>query len=242
MKPENIEILLNPYSNSKEKLILIQNGKPGQTEQRLAGEKSGREFPVRHGIPVFSDNLSAKANPNFRFYQFIAPVYNLLHSVPAMQKGGEKYLREEYLQKIEIKENDRVLEVAVGTGANLRYLPKGAQYFGLDISWEMLKQCQRTVQSMGLDADLFLGDAENLPFKDAVFDVVLNVCALRLFNDKAKAVQEMLRVAKRGKKIYIVDQDKTPVPLDLIPKNFKIEVSDSQGWQLYCLTITKPYR
>lgn len=240
LKPENIEVLLNPYSKSKENLILMENDKTGVPRQHLAGEQSGQEFPVLQGIPVFSDNLSAGANPSLQFYQFIAPFYNLLHSVPAMRKGGEHRLRQEYLQKIKIKPNDRVLEVAVGTGANLRYLPKNVHYFGLDLSWEMLKQCQRAVKRLGLDVDLFLGNAENLPFKDDVFDVVFNVCALRLFNDKAKAVREMLRVAKPGKKIYIVDQNKTPVPLDLIPKNYQVEIEDSPGWQLYCLTITKP--
>jgi ubiquinone/menaquinone biosynthesis C-methylase UbiE len=36
-----------------------------------------------------------------------------------------------------------VLEVSVGTGANIPHLRSDSEVFGLDISWGMLKRCQK---------------------------------------------------------------------------------------------------
>ena len=48
-----------------------------------------------------------------------------------------------------LDDNDRVLEVSVGTGYNLKYLVKKYQnleLYELDISSGMLKQCQKTLK------------------------------------------------------------------------------------------------
>jgi SAM-dependent methyltransferase len=49
----------------------------------------------------------------------------------------------EYLDELKVTAGSLVLEVSVGTGRNLQFLLRSAQFFGLDISWRMLKQCQR---------------------------------------------------------------------------------------------------
>jgi ubiquinone/menaquinone biosynthesis C-methylase UbiE len=60
--------------------------------------------------------------------------------------------------------------VSNGTAINLHYLPRDANYFGLDISMGMLKQCQWNLKKWSLQAELFQGIAESLPFKDSAFD------------------------------------------------------------------------
>ena len=62
---------------------------------------------------------------------------------------------------------------------------------------------------MGLQGDLFLGNAECLPFADESFDVVFHVGGINFFNDRAKAIREMIRVAKPGSKILIADEPKS---------------------------------
>ena len=91
----------------------------------------------------------------------------------------------EYLDELEVKDGDRVLEVSVGTGRNLQFLPRGAQYFGLDISWGMLKQCQRNARKWNLDVALFMGNAECLPFKKELFDVVFHFGGIKLFQQSS---------------------------------------------------------
>jgi ubiquinone/menaquinone biosynthesis C-methylase UbiE len=52
-------------------------------------------------------------------------------------------LRTEYLKELGVGASARVLEVSVGTGANIPHLRSDSEVFGLDISWGMLKRCQK---------------------------------------------------------------------------------------------------
>jgi len=45
-----------------------------------------------------------------------------------------------------------------------------------------------------------------LLFVDGIFDVVFRVGGINFFNDKARAIAEMIRVARPGTKIVIVDE------------------------------------
>ena len=58
--------------------------------------------------------------------------------------------------------------------------------------------------------------AEDLPFKDNEFDIVFHVGGINFFNDKALAIQEMIRVAKKDSKILIADET-----ADYIEKQYK---------------------
>src|ERR1035437_6592337 len=97
---------------------------------------------------------------------------------------------------LEAKPRDRGLEPSVGTGLNYKYLPRGVQLSGLDLSPEMLANCKANLKRWKMDADLYLGNAESLPFADSSFDVVFHVGGINFFNDRAKAIREMIRVAK----------------------------------------------
>ena len=140
--------------------------RPGWKYPRKARQRQVREeIPIRDGIPLFlRDSDVSGSNKKYQeLYNHIAPFYDLSMKVCAFLKsGGEGKRRAEYLQELEIKAGDRVLEVSVGTGGNLRYLPRTARYFGLDISWGMLKRCQRNLKAWGMEAELFLGAAEAL--------------------------------------------------------------------------------
>ena len=76
---------------------------------------------------------------------------------------------------------------------------------GADISLGMLKKCQKI---WGGRANLNLVNcaAEDLPFADQSFDVVLHVGGINFFSDKKRAIEEMIRVAKPGTKIMIADE------------------------------------
>ncbi len=70
----------------------------------------------------------------------------------------------------------------------------------------MLRKCRKNLKNWGLDAGLVQGNAEALPFGNGIFDVVFHVGGFNFFNDKKKAVDEMIRVAKPGANLYIVDE------------------------------------
>ncbi len=222
--------------------------------------------------------FSGETSPNFlmfqqisgqnrkyqRLYDRTAPFYTISTSIFALFKsGGDTKRRLEYLQELEARTGDKVLEVSVGAGGNWRILPRTARYFGLDISRGMLNECQKHIKKWKLEADLFQGEAEHLPFKDAVFDVVYHVGGINFFNDKSAAIREMIRVSKSGTKLLIVDEtervarkfEKVPfsdgfyskrpetitTPVDMVPQNMlEINVREVAKGDLYCLTFRKP--
>ena len=249
MRPNTLPLLCHPVTREPLRLV-AEPGPDGSSQEKLVSVKSGEEFPIRDGIPIFlrGSDVSGLNKRYQELYNHFAPFYDLSMKVEAFLKsGGEERRCREYLQELSIKAGDRVLEVSVGTGSNLRYLPRTAKYFGLDISWGMLTRCQKNLKAWGMEAELFLGAAEYLPFDDETFDVVFHMGGLNFFGDKARAIQEMIRVAKPGTKIMLVDenvqvaQKYETAPIDLVPAGMQeIKVRDVCNGDLYCLTFRKP--
>jgi ubiquinone/menaquinone biosynthesis C-methylase UbiE len=265
MKTDILALLCDPATRD----MLEINNEPdarGHLREFLGNPKTGRRFPVRDGIPIFllEGEVSGPNRKYQALYDRFARFYDLSTWLYSRWKGAsvESRLRE-YLDELEVHEGDRVLEVSVGTGRNLRFLPRGARFFGLDISWGMLKQCRRNAARWKLDVTLFMGAAERLPFQDEAFDVVFHFGGINFFNDRAAAIREMIRVAKPGSKFVIGDEnealaikyEKFPVtggfygnrkraisaPVDLLPPDMQnVQVKEIAGGDMYCLSFRKP--
>lgn len=98
-----------------------------------------------------------------------------------------------------------VLEVAVGTGLNLPCYPGGVTLTGLDLSEGMLAIARDRARRLGREVTLRQGNAEELPFADAVFDTVLCTFGLCAIPGHAAAVREMVRVLRPGGRLILVD-------------------------------------
>jgi ubiquinone/menaquinone biosynthesis C-methylase UbiE len=107
----------------------------------------------------------------------------------------------------------RVLEVGVGTGANLPYLAaalppeREAVVWGVDLSRTMLARCARTARKVGVEVRLAVADAHALPFADGSFDRVFHVGGIGSYRDRRLALAEMARVARPGTPIVVVDEE-----------------------------------
>jgi ubiquinone/menaquinone biosynthesis C-methylase UbiE len=104
-----------------------------------------------------------------------------------------------------------VLEIAAGTGRNLRHYPLGVRLITIELSPEMREIGRREATAVGRDADLRVGDAQALDFPDASFDTV--VCTLGLCtipNDRA-AVREVKRVLRPGGRFVLLEHVRSPV-------------------------------
>ncbi len=105
----------------------------------------------------------------------------------------------------------RTLEVAIGTGLNLPHYPRGVHLTGIDLTPEMLALARRRSADLGVSATLTEGDAQALPFADAMFDTVLSTYALCSVPDERAAVREMRRVLKPGGRLILVDHIRSSV-------------------------------
>ena len=109
------------------------------------------------------------------------------------------------LEALELTAEDRVLDVACGTGRASRLAAATASsVVGIDLSPEMLRRAEEA--AVGVENLRFeLADAEKLPFPDDEFTALLCSNAFHHYPDPTSAVREMTRVVAPGGRIVIGD-------------------------------------
>jgi SAM-dependent methyltransferase len=106
--------------------------------------------------------------------------------------------------RVAVTGDDAVLDVACGTGnATIPAAETGARTTGLDITPELLEGARRRAATAGVEVDWIEGDAENLPFDDGHFDVVLSTFGSMFAPDHERAAAETARVLRPGGRIGI---------------------------------------
>ncbi len=98
----------------------------------------------------------------------------------------------------------RVLEVGVGDGENLRFLPASWTAYGVDIARTQLLACQR--RHLQLRGRLAWAEAERLPFPDETFDACYSIGGFTYYGDHAAALREMRRVTRAGGPVVVADE------------------------------------
>ena len=149
------------------------------------------------------------------YYEGRARWYDWGNRISALLRGAsDTRERVKAIDHLNLKPGHHVLEVSVGTGANLplmaRHLGPAGRPIGLDISRAMLDMCRRKVRRHALAFDLIEGEAAHLPFAGQVFDAVFHHGGIAEFGDKKRAIEEMMRVARPGAKIVICDPGVPP--------------------------------
>jgi ubiquinone/menaquinone biosynthesis C-methylase UbiE len=99
------------------------------------------------------------------------------------------------IEKLDIREGQRVLDLGCGTGVFLRAAAdRGAKVVGLDAAEGLLAIARERVP----EADLHAGDMQDLPFGDDGFDVVTGFSSFFFADDMTRALSEACRVTKPG--------------------------------------------
>lgn len=136
-----------------------------------------------------------------------------------ISKGYNELHKEEQLNKlsiiksnIKIAKDSRMLDVGCGTGISSDF---DCFVIGIDSSIKLLSQNRRLkINSL----------AENLPFKDRIFDFVISVTSIHNFNDIGRSISEMKRVGKQNFVFSILKKSgKLNDIKKIIGKNFRIK-------------------
>jgi len=102
--------------------------------------------------------------------------------------------------------DERVLDVAAGNGnASLAAARRGCKVTSTDYVGALLERGAERARADHLDVQFQTADAENLPFGDASFDVVLSTFGVMFTSDQAKAAAELLRVCRPGGRIGLAN-------------------------------------
>lgn len=98
----------------------------------------------------------------------------------------------------------RALEVGIGDGDNLDFLPESWDVYGVDVARAQLVACQDRHPRMR--GRLAWAEGESLPFDDETFDVCYAIGGFTYFNDHAAALGEMRRVTKQDGPVVVADE------------------------------------
>lgn len=135
-------------------------------------------------------------------YGPFAGLYDLLWK--RVMKLGWKHS----MERIEIPEGARVIEIGVGTGLSLPLYPPHCHVVGVDLSGPMLKRARARVEREGLtNVELIRADAQKLDvlFEPRTFDVVVTAFTLSVVPDPAALLRGMCHVAKDDALIAIIN-------------------------------------
>ncbi|MCS7143461.1 MAG: methyltransferase domain-containing protein [Archaeoglobaceae archaeon] len=132
-----------------------------------------------------------------RFYRYFSKIYDYVNPIFYSEE-----MREKVVEMAEIDKNSLVLEVGCGTGFTTLGIAKKVpreRIFCIDLTAEQIEKAKRK-----LSANFFLGDAENLPFKDKIFDSSISAGSIEYWPNPLKGISEMVRVTKSGGKVVIL--------------------------------------
>ena len=110
-----------------------------------------------------------------------------------------------------IHKGETVLDIGCGGGFDVIFAatevgPEG-QVTGIDVTPEMLERSKKNLQETSFEnVTLRQATAEELPFPDNNFDVIISNGVFNLIPEKAKAFSEIFRVLKLDGRLMVADQ------------------------------------
>lgn len=205
---------------------------------KCKNKKEHHSWKVESGVPNLADRgqLSSKDQLMDVVYDLLAPVHDasVTYLLPALQYPDPHSSRDNYIQAMQLsfdadskgaarkkaakkkvtKEPIKILEVGVGTGANIPLISHAArkskrefEIWAVDLNSKMIQKCAESNRSKeNLCVKLALADAHDLPFENDTFDRVLHVGGINIYRDPERGLAEMARVAKRDTPIVVVDE------------------------------------
>lgn len=227
MKVRDLDLLVCPDCHSK----LDWRGTNVELtvdEGALVCRPCGVEWHVRDGWARFYRDRAVRRRDEL--IRRLCDAMPALHdpfvyvALPALQGGTARDLRRVAIRHLRLDELEphadgsasRVLEVGIGTGAQLPGIydafPEGTEVWGTDLSVGLLALTRHRIigDERMRHTRLVLSDAHHLPFPDGAFDRVLHVGGTGGFRDPAAAFAEMARVSQPGSPVVIVGEKLDP--------------------------------
>ena len=154
------------------------------------------------------------------FYKLIAKGYNELY------RQEQKIKLNIIKENLKIKNTDLLLDIGCGAGLSSDF---NCKVIGIDPSIELLQQNK--------EKHKILAKAENIPFKDKVFDKVISVTSMHNFNNINKSINEIKRVGKKDFAFSILKKSSRFDYIEkIIKKRFNLRkiIDGKKDWIFIC--------
>jgi demethylmenaquinone methyltransferase / 2-methoxy-6-polyprenyl-1,4-benzoquinol methylase len=148
-------------------------------------------------------------------FDSVASKYDVMNDLMSM--GLHRAWKAYTIAVANLREGDRVLDIAGGTGdlarAFARKVGASGQVVHTDINEAMLRTGRDRLMDEGLVLPTTICDAEKLPFQTGQFDLVSVAFGLRNMTHKDQALAEMARVLRPGGRLLVLEFSKVAKPL-----------------------------
>lgn len=206
---------------SKESLDTVSSGLVGTNgvHYRFLDVETPNKIPVfidekmLSGGDRISRTMYKKDNAESMYENFLAWLFKTF-------KQDEISFRNSLIEKLNLKDGDRVLVTGCGLGDDIKcILPKigpAGELFAQDISDLMIIATARRLsdvygqQTGRNNVYLSVSNASMLPHPDSYFDAAYHFGGINLFSDIKSAIHEMARVVKVGGKVVVGDEGVAP--------------------------------
>lgn len=126
---------------------------------------------------------------------------------------------ESLCEALDLRAGERVLDVAAGNGnATLAAARRWCDVVSTDYVPTLLERGRARASAEGLHVQFEHADAENLPYTDHSFDVVMSTFGVMFTPDQNKAAAELMRACKPGGRIGLANW----TPTSFIGELFKL--------------------
>ena len=177
----------------------------------------------------WNESDEAKSGYVNELFSALASRYNVMTDVWTL--GLHRLWKRQAMKLLALQPGQRVLDVATGTG-DLAFVEKAAvgtqgQVVGVDSCAAMLEVARQRHRGA---VDFQEGDAMDLQFPDASFDVITIGFGLRNVADRSRALREFRRVLRPGGRLMVLDfSTPTSKPLKALHDLFYFVVMPKVG-------------
>jgi demethylmenaquinone methyltransferase/2-methoxy-6-polyprenyl-1,4-benzoquinol methylase len=181
-------------------------------------------------------------------FDSVASKYDVMNDL--MSLGMHRAWKAYTVAVANLREGDRVLDIAGGTGdlarAFARRVGASGRVVHTDINEAMLRTGRDRLLDDGLALPTTLCDAEQLPFRSGSFDLVSVAFGLRNMTHKEQALAEMARVLREGGRLLVLEFSKVAEPLrkpydwysfQVLPKLGKLVAGDAESYRYLAESI-----
>jgi ubiquinone/menaquinone biosynthesis C-methylase UbiE len=218
MDESHLNILKCPKCDKK---LQLNNGFEAGADiadGELVCEK-GHVWPINQGIPSLVHPPISEEDA-----KWISDYDQMAENYDELVKQYDDWLgidmmkeREQFNMFIPIEGPCSIIDVSIGTGANFVALNNQFKdqmgrfnLYGMDLSTGMLSVSQRKFKDASLSVSLTHGSVFSIPLQEHLFDIVLHSGGINTFSDIPGSLNEMLRIAKPGGIIIVVDEGVSP--------------------------------
>ncbi|MFL2546431.1 MAG: bifunctional demethylmenaquinone methyltransferase/2-methoxy-6-polyprenyl-1,4-benzoquinol methylase UbiE [Candidatus Rariloculaceae bacterium] len=186
-------------------------------------------------------------------FDSVAGRYDIMNDL--MSAGLHRSWKRFTVSRSGLRPGDSVLDIAAGSGDLSRGLARqvgpGGTVFVTDINANMLAVGRDRLMDSGLAGNIHYvqANAEQLPFKSAMFDCITIGFGLRNVTDKEAALSSMLRVLKPGGRLLVLEFSKPTLgplepiydfySLNILPKIGELVLSDGDSYRYLAESIRK---